>query len=458
MKRQISISTLNVNNCNKFLNTLQNIKEKIIKIDNNSYEFALHFDIMDNKFVSNTGVSLDSIKLAKKYNMFADVHLMVEKPIEDGYIDKAIKYGANRITIHYEIENFEKTLQYLKKQNIEIGVAIKPSTDIDIISKYKEDIDLLLIMSVEPGYGGQKYIEKTNEKLYHATNLYPNLKLQVDGGVNFETIRYPLELGVKSIVIGSYLTGIEKFFLSRLLALEIQKDILFEDRTENINFSKNILQIVEGGYGSNDILLGIRTPNMRSISKKWFKHISFDILDIFIKSNIHEFRQFAVFSIVYMFEKSNNDDLKKDIYEFSKQNIIYINNWDLTDIIGPNVFGKYLITKEKNYYKKEINNYIKSDYVWKKRIGIVLLLTFARNNNLDIIFEVSDKVIYESYHLYQKATGWVLREAYKKDKNKVFDYLYRKNKEERIPSICLSYACEKMTKEEKEKIRNLSIV
>ncbi len=456
MARQISISTLNVADCEDFLENLCNEKEKIIKISSDSYNNAIHFDIMDSKFVPNIGVSMNSIKIAKRLNIFADVHLMVEKPLEDGYIDKAIEYGADRVTIHYEIENFDKTLQYLKTKNVELGVAIKPSTNVDVILKYINDIDFLLIMSVEPGYGGQKYIGKTNDKISRAIKLYPKLKLGVDGGINFDTIIYPLENGVESLVIGSYLTSDKKMLKEKLVALEIQKDILLENRMEDLNFSKNTLQIVDGGYGENDILLGIRTPDMRKIAKKWYKNISFGILELYMKSNIHEFRQFAIFSLIYMFEKSTNENLKKEIYEFSKQNINYINNWDLTDIIAPNIFGKYLINKDKDYYTKEINSYIKSRYVWEKRIGIVLLLSFARANNLDIIFDTIDKVIYEDYHLYQKATGWVLREAYKQNKNSVYSYLYNKNKIKKIPGICLSYACEKMSKEEKDKIRSLN--
>lgn len=456
MTRQISISTLNVNDCESFLEKVQNEKEKINKISSDSYDIAVHFDIMDNRFVPNIGVDMSSIKMANKFNMFADVHLMVEKPLEDGYIDKAIEYGANRVTIHYEIENFGKILKYLKTTKVEVGVAVKPSTDLGVIANYINDIDFLLVMSVEPGYGGQKYIDKTNDKILKAKTLYPNLKLQVDGGVNFETIMYPLENGVTSLVIGSYLSSDEKIFEEKLVALEIQKDILLEDRTENLDFSKNILQIVDGGYGEDDMLLGIRTPDMRKVAKKWYKNVSFGILEMYIKSNIHEFRQFAIFSLIYMFEKSTSEDLKKEIYEFSKYHINYINNWDLTDIIAPNIFGKYLIKKDKNYYTKEIDSYIKSNYVWEKRIGIVLLLTFARANNLDIIFEVFDSIIYEDYHLYQKAIGWVLRETYKKNKDRVYSYLYDKNKKRKIPNICLSYACEKMSKEEKDKIRSLN--
>lgn len=457
MVRQISVSTLNVKDIASFLSKLQNETIRLKNIDKDSYEFTVHFDIMDNKFVNNKGTDISCIGFASKIHMFSDVHLMVKRPLEDGYIDSAIKYGANRITIHYEIDNFEKVLKYLKSKGVEVGVAIKPSTDVSAIENYSNYIDFLLIMSVEPGFGGQKYIENTNAKIIKAIKMYPNLRLQVDGGINFETIKFPIEQGINSIVIGNFLTSDEKLLTTKLTLLNIQKDILLEKRNENINFSKNILQIKEGGYCEANTLLGVRTPNMRSIAKKWYKNISFDVLNIYISSNIHEFKQFAVYSLIYMFDKTKDIKLKKDIYEYCKKNIEYINNWDLTDIIAPNIFGKYLITKENNYYKNEIEKFVSSAFVWEKRIGIVLLLTFARNSNLDIIFEILDEVIYEEFHLYQKATGWVLRESYKKNKDRVFKYLYDKSKKRKIPSICLSYACEKMSKEEKEKIRKINI-
>ena len=141
--KNLSISILNVEDIPNFLKKLKEIEAKLQKrkIDN-LLDVTIHFDVMDNKFVPNTGIDIEKIKVVKEYGYYMDTHLMVEKPIEDDYIDKTIEYGCNDITIHYEIENFEETLKYLidkKKQlngNLKIGVSIKPKTDISCLDKY----------------------------------------------------------------------------------------------------------------------------------------------------------------------------------------------------------------------------------------------------------------------------------------------------------------------------------
>lgn len=449
--KNIAISILDTINKDEFLSEVIKYNEKIKKISKDAFDIIIHFDVMDNKFVPNIGVELEYIKLAKKLGLYADVHLMVEKPIEEEYIKKAISYGADRISIHYEIDNFENVLEYLNTFNIDIGIVLKPNTSVEVIQKYKGKFSNLLIMSVEPGFGGQKYIENVNDKFITAKDKIKNIKFQVDGGVNFQTIVKPLEIGVDSFVIGSYLTKAENIY-DNLLKLNILKDIVLEERNENLGFSKRTLQIVDNGYGKEDILLGVRTPNMRKIAKKWYKHISLDILQEFISSNIHEFRQFAIFVLTYMLNKDN----KKQMYDFVNKNIKYINNWDLTDIAGPNIFAKYLILQDDNKSKKEILEYMKSSKLWAKRIGIVILLEYARKGKIDFVLECLSNVLYEEFHLYQKATGWVLREAYKKESEKVYEYLIQNNKKKRLPRILLSYACEKMSKEEKESIRSVN--
>jgi len=177
----------------------------------------------------------------------------------------------------------------------------------------------------------------------------------------------------------------------------------------------------------------------------------FDILQKFISSNIHEYRQFAIFTLTYIL----NDTNIKEIFDFVNKNIEYINNWDLTDIAGPNLFAKYLYTLDEKIAKKKILEYMSSDKLWTKRIGIVILLEYARKGKINFVLDNISKVLYEDYHLYQKASGWVLREAYKKDNKKVFEYLFTKNKERKLPRILLSYACEKMSIEEKKKIRSV---
>lgn len=227
-KKVVSISILNVNNLDDFLYSCIQAKKYLetnINI-NNFFDIAIHFDVMDNKFVNNTGVNLDDMKKVVPFGLYVDTHLMVKSPIEDKYIDNAINYGSDNITIHYEIENFDNVLKYLldkkeelkkaSKKDLQIGVSIKPDTDISKIYNILDKVDKILIMSVEPGYGGQSYIESTNEKIIKLNNYLKENQIfkiiQIDGGINDNTIKVPLKLGVNDIVVGSYITkDIDKY-------------------------------------------------------------------------------------------------------------------------------------------------------------------------------------------------------------------------------------------------------
>jgi ribulose-phosphate 3-epimerase len=226
-KKNISISNLNIDNLDLFLIDLDKVREKI-KCDN----IAIHFDLMDGDFVPNTRLTLDLIEHALKYNFFVDVHLMCSKPKE--YIDKAILLGANNITIHYEIENMYENLKYLNKiksdlkvknKDLSIGISIKPGTDIKKISNYVNMFDLILLMSVEPGLGGQSYIDEVNKKILAAVDM--KKVVQIDGGINNLTIIKPNDLGVSSFVIGSYITKDIPHILEKIIMIE---DIINSER------------------------------------------------------------------------------------------------------------------------------------------------------------------------------------------------------------------------------------
>lgn len=303
MKKQLSISILNLKNDNEeiFFKNIKNFND--IKIEKN-FEISLHFDIMDREFVPNNGISFEKLKLAKKYNMFADVHLMVKRPLEDGYIKKAILNGADRITIHYEIENLKDTIDYLKKQKVKIGLAIKPSTSINSINEYVNDIDTLLIMSVEPGFGGQKYIKDTDKKIKLARSKYKNINIQIDGGINFESVKGAFESNISSVVVGSYLTCDILNIYSKIIAFNIEYEIFS-------NTSKR---------------------DLRQIANKWYKVIDFYILELFVKSNISEFKSFAFFCIQNMCVNSKNKGLNEAINDFVNENAKYIKDEPLFKI------------------------------------------------------------------------------------------------------------------------------
>lgn len=479
MKDNIAVSILDAKDKEDFINKLNIIREKNekLKIKSGIFDICIHFDIMDGKFVPNDGVNIESISYAKKMGFYIDVHLMVCEPVNEGYIDRAIELGADNITIHYEINNFDKNLNYLFKKkrilkekeerNLSIGIAIKPKTKVEVLKKYKSKVDRILLMSVEPGFGGQKYISSINDKIIFVKNLFPKLYVQVDGGINNETISVTIRNGADCIVLGSYLSkeNREDIILDKFLLVNAIRTIEKAPRRANIKLDTTTLQVVPGGYGENDILLGINVPDIRKCAMMWYKHINLDILLFFIKSRFHDYRRFAIFCLInkvsMMYKKVNKDKKDKvsfkklkELFKFFEENIEYINNWDLTDAAGPNIlaYNLYILTEKQR--KKKIFLYLNNQNFWIKRIGIVSQLNFVRNGILEFPLQVCDYVLYDEFHLFQKATGWVLRELYKKEPKVVVEYLYDKNRVRKLPSILLSYACEKMTKFEKDKIRN----
>lgn len=454
--KNLSISILNVKDISIFLEKLKDVENKLKKSKvEELFDTTIHFDVMDNKFVPNTGIDIEKIKEVKKYGYYVDTHLMVEHPVEDKYIDRAIEYGCNDITIHYEIDEFDNALNYLidkKKKlngNLKIGVSLKPKTDISVLDKYIGIIDKVLVMSVEPGFGGQSYIEESTDKIIDIKNKYKNVFVQVDGGINDNTLNKTLRANVDSVVIGSYLTKNVDILQDKMNILNIVLGIETLPKEANLEFEKMTIQAVDGGYAQGDILLGIRVPRIRKLAKQWHKYVSYYTLKYFISSEIHDYRRFAIFCLVNMI----NNDNKIEIKSFIDENITHINNWDLVDSLAPTCIGKQLILEDDEYIYNTLRNYTKSEHVWTKRIGIVSLLYIAKENRKDVVFKVLDDVFYEEYHLYQKASGWVLRELYKVNPNDTLTYLVDKNKIKKIPNILKSYATEKMSIEEKSKLK-----
>ncbi len=452
----LSISILNVENVVEFLDKLKEYEKKIYKSKvDNLFDITIHFDVMDNMFVPNNGIDIDKIKIVGEKDFIVDTHLMVSKPIEDGYIDKVLEYGCRDITIHYEIDNFNSALKYLiEKKNyykgdLRIGVSIKPQTDISCLDKYIEYIDKILVMSVEPGFGGQKYIENTTDKLDELKRRFENKFIQVDGGINENTIIYPIRENIDSIVVGSYLTKNTSELYDRLCILNIIKCIEELSKEADLNFEKRILQVRENGYAKYDILLGIRVPILRKLAKSWYNIVSLNALSYFINSTIHDYRRFAIFCLCNIVNKNNRNEIK----EFIDKNINNINNWDLVDSCAPICIGKQLLDKDDDKIYNILRKYTKSNNIWIKRIGIVSLLYIAKENRSKAVFKVLDDVFYEDYHLIQKANGWVLRELFKVNPNDVLMYLVSKNQNKKIPSILKSYATEKMSFEQKQMLK-----
>ena len=182
------------------------LQEEINEIEEHSD--LLQVDVMDNKFVPNI---TPQAELLKKFNTKVplDIHLMVEEPSEDyikTFIDANPNLKINNITVHYEAcKDLGKTLEFIKKNNIKAAVAINPKTPLDAIKDVLDDVEMVLIMTVEPGFSGQKFIESCMDKVKELRRLRPELDIQVDGGVNDETAAIAAKAGANVLVVSSFI-------------------------------------------------------------------------------------------------------------------------------------------------------------------------------------------------------------------------------------------------------------
>lgn len=167
----------------------------------------LHIDIMDGNFVPNFSFGPQVVKAIRPLsNMTFDVHLMILEP--ERHIDSFIEAGADYVTIHFEAtDKVEKTIDCIKKSNAKAGLSIKPGTPLEAVEHLIESLDMLLIMSIEPGFGGQPFIHKSLDRIAKAKELIkkynPACKLEVDGGINLNNAWDVVEAGCDVVVVGS---------------------------------------------------------------------------------------------------------------------------------------------------------------------------------------------------------------------------------------------------------------
>lgn len=222
---------------------------------------------------------------------------------------------------------------------------------------------------------------------------------------------------------------------------------------EKAGFLSGFFKTNPGEYGENDCFIGIKVPENRSVSKKYY-NAPFEVIGEMINSPVHEFRLAAFLALVERYKKysKKTTDIDKlcETVEFYILNAPKANNWDLVDLSAPYILGAELVQGRRT---EIIYSFITDSNLWRNRIAIVSMLALIRNNSLELPFNVAKRSLLHTHSLMKKATGWILREIYKKNPERLLRFL--KDNIADISAITLSYATEKLSANERNYFRAL---
>ena len=205
MKRIIAPSVLSAD--------FGNLNQDIAMLDRSRAEWV-HIDVMDGVFVPNISFGFPVMKpIRKATSKVLDVHLMITAP--EKYVERFVEAGADYVTFHYEAtENIDLCIDLIRKAGAKVGISIKPGTEPEVLDKWIEQLDLILVMSVEPGFGGQKFMPSSIAKCEYLSRKKEELGLseliiEVDGGISASNSRLLFDAGAEALVAGSSVFGAE---------------------------------------------------------------------------------------------------------------------------------------------------------------------------------------------------------------------------------------------------------
>ena len=192
---------------------LLDIKNEVINVDDAGAEF-IHIDVMDGHFVPNLSFGYNMVKTLRPITKkILDVHLMIS-PVEP-FIKEFINAGSDIVSFHPEADkNTKEIISTIKKSNCKVGIAVHPNIKIEEIKEFLNDVDLVIIMTVIPGFGGQKFLEDQVQKISELKeirkNINANYEIEIDGGINYQTSKICIDKGADILVAGSYVYGAPK--------------------------------------------------------------------------------------------------------------------------------------------------------------------------------------------------------------------------------------------------------
>ena len=209
----------------------------------------------------------------------------------------------------------------------------------------------------------------------------------------------------------------------------------------------------KGQYGEGDRFLGIKVPVTREVVKQCWRQTNFDDLEACIQSEYHEVRLAALLTLIQIFKHAKNDEaLQQRCIDFYLSHTAFVNNWDLVDLSCYELLGTWLLDKDRTLLYDLARN---GTTIWEQRIGMVSTMQFVRHNQLDDTFSIAEIFLEKPeplHDLLQKAVGWLLREAGKRDGNRLKDWLSKRYKT--MPRTMLRYAIEKFPDAERKSYLN----
>ena len=226
-----------------------------------------------------------------------------------------------------------------------------------------------------------------------------------------------------------------------MTAADIHKALEEYSTPRKRDFLPYFFKTGKGQYGEGDKFLGVVVPDTRRVAKK-YKETSYKEITRLLESEYHECRLCALLMLVERFKKVRAD-YRKEIFDFYLSKTNYINNWDLVDLSAKDIVGEYLVDKDRAI----LYRLAESSLLWDQRISILSTFAFIKRGDLDDIFALSAKLLDHKHDLMHKAIGWMLREAGKRDKERLCLFLETYKGE--MPRTMLRYSIEKFTPEER---------